>query len=57
MGALLEFNKEMQRKDYNIIIVMVDKLTKYTYFEPTITNAIVPETVKIFIEKIITQYI
>jgi hypothetical protein len=53
MGVLLKSTKEIRGKDFNIIMVMVNKLTKYTYFEPIITSAIVPETTKIFMEKII----
>jgi hypothetical protein len=54
MGALLKLTKETRGKDFNIIMVMVNRLTKYAYFEPTTTNAMAPETAKIFIEKIIT---
>jgi hypothetical protein len=39
-----------------MIMVMVNRLIKYAYFKPTTTNAIIPETAKIFIEKIIVQY-
>jgi hypothetical protein len=56
MGALPKSTKETRGKDFNIIMVMVNRLIKYTYFEPIITNAIAPETIKIFIEKIIMQY-
>jgi hypothetical protein len=54
MGALPKSTKETRGKDFDIIMVMVNRLTKYAYFEPIITNAMVPETAKIFIEKIIT---
>jgi hypothetical protein len=54
VGALPKSTKEIRGKDFNMIMVMVNRLTKYTYFEPIITNATIPETVKIFIEKIIT---
>jgi hypothetical protein len=37
-------------------MVMVNRLIKYAYFEPTIIDTMVPETVKIFMEKIIAQY-
>jgi hypothetical protein len=53
MGALLKLTKEIRGKDFNMIIVMVNRLTKYTYFELTTTNAMIPETAKIFMEKII----
>jgi hypothetical protein len=56
MGALPKLTKETRGKDFNIIMVMVNRLTKYAYFEPTIINTIVPETAKIFMEKIIIQY-
>jgi hypothetical protein len=56
VGALLKSTKEIRGKDFNIIIVMVNRLTKYAYFKPTITDTIVPETAKIFMEKIIMQY-
>jgi hypothetical protein len=56
MGALLKSTKEIRGKDFNIIMVIVNRLIKYAYFEPIITNIITPETTKIFIEKIITQY-
>jgi hypothetical protein len=36
-----------------MIMVMVNRLTKYAYFKLIITNIIVPETAKIFMEKII----
>ena len=53
MGALLKLTKETRGKDFNIIMVMVNKLIKYAYFKPTTTSAIAPETIKIFMEKII----
>jgi hypothetical protein len=54
MGALPKSTKETRGKDFNIIMVMVNRLTKYAYFKPIITNIMAPETVKIFMEKIIT---
>jgi hypothetical protein len=36
-----------------MIMVMVNRLTKYAYFKLITTNTMVPETAKIFIEKII----
>jgi hypothetical protein len=56
MGALPKSTKETRGKDFDIIMIMVNRLTKYAYFEPTTTNTIAPETTKIFIEKIIAQY-
>jgi hypothetical protein len=56
VGALLKLTKEIRGKDFNIIMVMVNRLTKYIYFEPITINIMVLETTKIFIEKIITQY-
>jgi hypothetical protein len=56
MGALLKLTKETRGKDFNMIMVMVNRLTKYTYFKPIIISAIAPETAKIFIEKIIMQH-
>jgi hypothetical protein len=56
MGALPKLTKETKGKDFDIIMVMVNRLTKYTYFKPTTINAMVPETIKIFIEKIIIQH-
>jgi hypothetical protein len=56
MGALPKLTKEIRGKDFDIIMVMVNKLIKYIYFEPIITSTIAPETAKIFIEKIIMQY-
>jgi hypothetical protein len=56
MGALPKLTKETRGKDFNIIMIIVNRLTKYAYFKPIITNIIIPETAKIFIEKIITQY-
>jgi hypothetical protein len=56
MGALLKSTKETKEKDFNIIMVMVNRLTKYTYFEPIIINAMVLETIKIFMKKIIMQH-
>jgi hypothetical protein len=56
VGALPKLTKETRGKDFDIIMVMVNRLTKYAYFKPIITNTMVPETTKIFIEKIITQY-
>jgi hypothetical protein len=53
MGALLKSTKETRGKDFNIIMVMINRLTKYAYFKPIITNIMVSETAKIFIEKII----
>jgi hypothetical protein len=56
VGALLKSTKETRGKDFNMIMVIVDRLTKYAYFKPTTTNIMAPETAKIFMEKIITQY-
>jgi hypothetical protein len=56
VGALPKSTKETRGKDFDIIMVIVNRLIKYAYFEPIITNAMVLETAKIFIEKIITQY-
>jgi hypothetical protein len=56
MGALPKSTKETRGKDFNMIMVMVNRLTKYAYFEPTTTNAMAPETAKIFMKKIIMQY-
>jgi hypothetical protein len=56
MGALLKSTKETRGKDFNIIMVIINRLIKYTYFELTTTNTMAPKTAKIFIEKIITQY-
>jgi hypothetical protein len=53
MGALPKSTKETRGKDFNIIMVIVNKLTKYAYFKPITTNTMVPETAKIFMEKII----
>jgi hypothetical protein len=56
MGALPKSTKETRGKDFDMIMVMVNRLTKYTYFELTTTNTMASETAKIFMEKIITQY-
>jgi hypothetical protein len=56
MGALPKLTKEIRGKDFNIIMVMVNRLTKYAYFELIIIDTMVLETAKIFIEKIIMQY-
>jgi hypothetical protein len=56
MGALPKSTKETRGKDFDIIMVIVNRLIKYTYFKPITTNTTVPETVKIFMEKIIMQY-
>jgi hypothetical protein len=56
MGALLKLTKEIRGKDFDIIIVIVNKLTKYAYFKPITISAIALETAKIFMEKIIVQY-
>jgi hypothetical protein len=56
MGALLKSTKEIRGKDFDMIMVIVNRLTKYTYFKLIITNTMAPETAKIFIEKIITQH-
>jgi hypothetical protein len=56
VGALLKLTKETRGKDFNIIMIMVNRLIKYAYFEPITTNTIAPETAKIFMEKIIIQY-
>jgi hypothetical protein len=56
IGALPKLTKETRGKDFNIIIVMVNRLIKYAYFELTTINTIAPETTKIFIEKIIVQH-
>jgi hypothetical protein len=56
VGALPKSTKETRGKDFDIIMVMVDRLTKYAYFEPTTTNAMASETMKIFIKKIIVQH-
>jgi hypothetical protein len=51
---LPKLTKEIRGKDFNIIMVMVNRLIKYAYFELTTMDIMVPETIKIFIEKIIT---
>jgi hypothetical protein len=56
MGALLKSTKETRGKDFNMIMVIVNRLTKYAYFKPIIINTMASETAKIFIKKIITQY-
>jgi hypothetical protein len=56
VGALLKSTKETRGKDFDMIMVIVNRLTKYTYFEPTTIDITVPETAKIFIEKIIMQH-
>jgi hypothetical protein len=56
MGALPKLTKEIRGKDFDIIMVMVNRLIKYAYFELIITNITAPETAKIFMEKIITQH-
>jgi hypothetical protein len=56
MGALPKLTKETREKDFNMIMVMVNRLIKYAYFKLTTTNTMVPETIKIFIKKIITQH-
>jgi hypothetical protein len=53
MGALLKLTKEIRGKDFDMIMVMVNRLIKYAYFKLITTNAIAPETIKIFMEKII----
>jgi hypothetical protein len=56
VGVLPKSTKETRGKDFNIIMVIVNRLTKYAYFKLTITNIMVPETAKIFMEKIIIQH-
>jgi hypothetical protein len=56
MGALPKSTKETRGKDFDMIMVMVNRLIKYAYFKLIITNAMAPETAKIFIKKIIVQY-
>jgi hypothetical protein len=56
MGALLKSTKEIRGKDFDMIMVMVNRLTKYAYFKPITTNTTTLETAKIFIEKIIMQH-
>jgi hypothetical protein len=53
VGALLKLTKEIRGKDFNMIMVMINRLTKYAYFKPITTNIMAPETAKIFMEKII----
>jgi hypothetical protein len=50
---LPKLTKEIRGKDFDIIMVIVNRLIKYAYFELTITNAMALETAKIFMEKII----
>jgi hypothetical protein len=56
VGALPKSTKETRGKDFDIIMVMVNRLIKYAYFELIITNIMALETTKIFMEKIIAQY-
>jgi hypothetical protein len=56
VGVLLKSTKETRGKDFNIIMVIVNRLIKYAYFKPITINITAPETVKIFMEKIIMQY-
>jgi hypothetical protein len=54
MGALPKLTKEIRGKDFNMIIIIINRLTKYAYFKLITINTIIPKTTKIFIEKIIT---
>ena len=54
MGALLRLSKETIGKTYNIIMIIINKLIKYTYFKPIIINAIAPEIAKVFMKKVIS---
>jgi hypothetical protein len=54
MGALPKSTKEIRGKDFNMIIIIINRLIKYAYFKLIMTNTMVPETAKIFMEKIIT---
>ena len=53
VGVLLRSSKETIGKTYNMIMVMVDRLIKYAYFELITTNATAPEIVKVFMERVI----
>jgi hypothetical protein len=53
MGALPKLTKETKGKDFDMIMVMVNRLIKYAYFKLITTNVTVPEIAKIFMEKII----
>jgi hypothetical protein len=53
VGVLLKLTKETRGKDFDMIMVMVNRLTKYAYFKLITTNIMASETAKIFIEKII----
>jgi hypothetical protein len=53
IGVLPKLTKETRGKDFNMIMVIVNRLIKYAYFELTITDVMAPETAKIFIKKII----
>jgi hypothetical protein len=54
MGVLLKLTKETRGKDFNMIMVIINRLIKYAYFELIIISIIASETAKIFIKKIIT---
>jgi hypothetical protein len=56
MGVLPKSTKETRGKDFDMIMVMVNRLIKYAYFKLITTNTTAPETAKIFIEKIIVQH-
>jgi hypothetical protein len=56
VGALPKSTKEIRGKDFDMIMVMVNRLTKYTYFKLITTNTTAPETAKISMEKIIAQH-
>jgi hypothetical protein len=53
VGALLKLTKEIRGKDFDMIMVMVNRLTKYTYFKLITISVMALETTKIFMEKII----
>jgi hypothetical protein len=56
VGALPKSTKEIRGKDFNMIMVMVNRLIKYAYFKLITTNAMALETAKIFMKKIIAKH-
>ncbi|KAF2175316.1 hypothetical protein K469DRAFT_611054, partial [Zopfia rhizophila CBS 207.26] len=42
---LLLFKKLETNKEYNIVLIIINKITKYIYFNSTVTNLLVKELV------------
>ena len=53
---MLKLKNPITRQDYNIILVIVDKLIKWGYFIACIEKILVKDVAKIYIKEVFIRY-